>query len=113
MQGEDLKTQIERFSTLLFYQIQAQLPRPGGIHIYSKGKLLRGYQMHRIIGGYKIIISKHVPYARYAMGYKDDGSKRHPRGELEKINFKTVDNCIKSVSELVALPTGGKVVNIK
>lgn len=110
MQGEELTTQMERFATLLFYQIQAQLPRPGGIHKYSKGALLRGYKMYKIENGYEIVISENVPYARYAMGYNENGSKRQPRGKLEKINFKIIDNCVKSVSELTALPTGGKVV---
>ena len=113
MQGEDLKTQVERFSTLLFFQLQAQLPRPGGIHKYSKGKLLRNYKMYKIEDGYEIVISENTPYARFAMGYKVDCSKRQPRGPLERINFKTVDNCIQSVSNLVAIPTGGKVVSIK
>lgn len=109
MQGESLTTNVERFHTLLFYQLYAQLPRPGGIHKYSKGALIRGFKSEKLTDGYLITISENVPYARYAMGYNDSGGKRQPRGQLEKINFKTIENCINQVSNIVAKSTGGNV----
>lgn len=109
MQGESLTTNVERFHTLLFYQLYAQLPRPGGIHKYSKGALIRGFNTKKLTDGYLITISENVPYARYAMGYTESNSKRQPRGDLERINFKTIENCIKQVSDIVAKSSGGNV----
>lgn len=109
MQGESFKTNVERFHTLLFYQLDAQLPRPGGDHKYSKGALIRGFKSEKLIDGYLITISENVPYARYAMGYNDSGGKRTPRKKLEKINFKTIENCINEISNIIAKSTGGNV----
>lgn len=109
MQGESLKVNVERLHTLLFYQLDAQLPRPGDIHKYSKGALIRGFKSEKLNDGYLITISENVPYARFAMGYNEAGRKMQPRGKLEKINFKTIENCINQISNIVAKSTGGNV----
>lgn len=115
MEIDSKQTTIDRFQTLLHWQLAAQLPRPGGIHKYSHGALFKGYASTRQVDAngevsWKITISEGINYGAFAMGFKSDGTRRSPRGELEKINFKTIDNCIQSVAKLIALPSGGKVV---
>lgn len=115
MLGDSNQTTLDRFYTLLHWQLMAQLPRPGGIHIYSHGALIRGYTSERSVDSlgnaiWKISISNGIDYGASAMGFKETGGRRSPRGSLERINFKTIDNCTKSVAQIVALPTGGKVV---
>jgi len=102
----------ERFYKLLYWQIAGQMPRPGGAHRYSKGGLIAGYKA--LSGaladgtGFQMVFGgQTAPYGRYAMGYKDDGTKRTPRGELEKINFRTIDNCMRSVSKVFKNFEGG------
>ena len=43
MYGDSKKTVLDRFYTLLHWQLAAQLPRPGGVHKYSHGALYRGF----------------------------------------------------------------------
>ena len=114
MEQDNNHTIIDRFYFLLNAQLQAQLPRPGGIHKYSHGGLIAGYQTSRSVDSngnvtWKITISKGINYGSYAMGFKDDGTKRTPRGPLEKINFSTIEKCCVSVAKCLAMPTGGKV----
>lgn len=115
MENDDIQTIVDRFQTVLHMQLAAQLPRPGGRHIYSHGALYAGYSSTREVDAqgnvkWTITISDGINYGAYAMGFKNDGSRRTPRGELEKINFVTIDNCIESVAKAIAYPTGGKVV---
>lgn len=107
-----METTVDRFYTLLAYQLMAQMPRPGGIHIYSTGNMLANFSTSKTADGWIIEISKGVDYSGYAMGYEPDGSKRSPRGPLEMINFKTIDNCIRDVSKLISSQgLGGVYVN--
>lgn len=115
MEHDTKQTVVDRFQTLLHWQLAAQLPRPGGIHIYSHGALYAGYSSTREVDvngnvTWTITISDGINYGAYAMGFKDDGSRRTPRGNLERINFTTLDKCIESVAKVIAYPTGGKVV---
>ena len=115
MTGDSKNTILDRYYTLLHWQLMAQLPRPGGIHIYSHGALLRGYTSERSVDEkgnavWKISISNGIDYGASAMGFKEGGGRRSPRGYLERINFKTIDNCTRSIAKIVALPSGGKVV---
>ena len=109
---ESLETTTERFYTLLTYQLMAQMPRPGGIHIYSTGNMLQNFSTSKTEDGWKIEISKGVDYSGYAMGYNPDNSRRSPRGPLEKINFATIENCMKEVATIVSGDsTGGVFLN--
>lgn len=114
MQQDSKETILERYYTLLHWQLAAQLPRPGGIHIYSHGALYKGFTttVTQANGSkaYLIEISKGINYGAYAMGFDDSGARRIARGPLEKINFSTIDNVTKSVAQAIAIPTGGKVV---
>ena len=114
MYGDSQDTILERFYTLLHWQLAAQLPRPGGIHKYSHGALYKGFTttITQANGNkaYLLEISKGIKYGAYAMGYTDSGARRTPRGPLEQINFQTIDNVTKSVANVIAIPTGGKVV---
>lgn len=118
MEQDNIQTIVDRFQFLLNMQLQAQLPRPGGFHIYSHGALLAGFQSVREVDSagnvkWKLVISNNIDYGAYAMGFKDDGSKRTPRGPREKINFETIRQCCEQIAKIVALPTGGKVdINI-
>ncbi|MCM1556756.1 MAG: hypothetical protein NC087_04400 [Anaeroplasma bactoclasticum] len=104
------KTSSQRFATLLFYQLQGRMPRPGtNLHKYSKGAMLRGYRMYITNKGFRLVMSEGVKYSHYAMGYNDDGSQRKPRGWRETYNFQTIKSCIESVARIVASSTGGKV----
>ncbi len=107
-------TVLDRFYTLLHWQLSAQLPRPGGIHKYSHGALFRGFETTITTANgnraYKMTISKGIKYGADAMGFKADGTKKTPRGPLERINFQTIRITTTSVAKLLAIPTGGKVV---
>lgn len=104
------QTAIDRFYTLLHWQLAAQLPRPGGVHKYSHGGLISGFTSKRVQGGWLITISNGINYGTYALGFKDDGTRRTARGELETLNFKIIEWAIMNTARLCALPTGGKVV---
>ncbi len=95
MINESVTTQVDRFFALLNWQLMAQMPRPGGIHKYSKGNMLNHYVTRKTATGYQIIMSEGVSYSQYAMGYDDSGAKRTPRGPLETINFRTVEQCLE------------------
>lgn len=114
MFGDSNKTILDRYYTLLHWQLSAQLPRPGGIHKYSHGGLISGFttQITTANGqrAYLMEISKGIKYGAYAMGYTESGGKRNPRGPLEKINFQTISNTTSTVAKTLSLPTGGKVV---
>lgn len=110
MKGDNLETAINRYYVLLHWQLAAQLPRPGGAHIYSHGGLISGFTTRREGNGWVLTISNGIDYGSYAMGFRDDGTRRTPRGDLERLNFSTIDKTIENVSRLVAVPTGGKVV---
>lgn len=114
MQGDSKKTLIDRFYTLLHWQLAAQLPRPGGIHKYSHGALYKGFTTTITTANgqpaYSMEISKGIEYGAYVMGYDANGGKRNPRGPLERINFATIGKTTTSVAKCLALPTGGKVV---
>lgn len=109
MIGDSSKTISYRFYYLLAYQLMAQMPRPGGIHKYSKGGMLAGFRMYTTATGYQIVMSEGVQYSTYAMGYDKSGTKRNPRGPLEKINFQTIEKCVKSVASIVTSSIGGNV----
>lgn len=104
MENENKEVLAERFYTLLHWMLAATMPRPAGIHIYSKGAMYRGFITEKTIYGWKMTMSQGVPYSQYAMGFKDDGSRRTPRGPLEKINFNTIDDCIERASTYLNLP---------
>lgn len=110
MNQDTTQTAIDRFYTLLHWQLAAQLPRPGGSHIYSHGGLISGFETQKIKNGWMLSISKGIDYSAYVLGFKDSGQRRTPRGSLETLNFRIIDNTIRSVSSVVAIPSGGKVV---
>ena len=110
MQQDSIQTSVDRFYTLLHWQLAAQLPRPGGIHKYSHGGLIAGVTSRRTSDGWIITISNGIDYGAFAMGYNSDGSKRTPRGSLEALNFSIIEWAITSTARVCALPTGGKVV---
>ena len=110
MQGDSLQIAAERFSNLLFHQLKAQMPRPGGRHKYSSGNMFANFKLYRTNRGYLLVMSEGVNYSHYAMGYKPDGSKRNPRGPLERKNFNTIENCIRSIARNVASTVGGSVI---
>lgn len=110
--NDSLATIRERFYTLLYYQLQAQMPRPGGIHKYSTGRMLKGFTGGRKGEEWWLEMSQGVSYSKNAMGYREDGSKRSPRGPLERINFETIEKCINEVSKIVSSQDlGGVYVN--
>ena len=110
MEQDNIQTTIDRFYTLLHWQLAAQLPRPGGIHKYSHGGLIAGFTSKRVDGGWMITISQGIEYGAYAMGYDSAGNKRVPRGPLETLNFGIIEKAIHNTSRLVSIPSGGKVV---
>lgn len=101
MINETISTQSERFFKLLHWMLAAQMPRPGGIHKYSKGGMYTNLITKRTATGYQIIMSEGINYSSYAMGYDDSGAKRSPRGPLEAINFTTVDSCLSRCQEII------------
>lgn len=110
MEQDTLQTTIDRFYTLLHWQLAAQLPRPGGIHIYSKGSLITGFVSSKTADGWSLTISNGIDYGAYALGFDDDGTRRTPRGELESLNFQILEQAVREVAKIIALPSGGKVV---
>ena len=115
MVNDTPQTAVDRFYTLLHWQLAAQLPRPGGIHKYSKGGLIKGFSSNRSTDSngnvtWRLTISNGIDYGAFALGFNADGSRRSPRGELEARNFKIIDTTVKSVAKIIAIPTGGKVV---
>ncbi len=90
----------QRFMLLLYWQLQAHLPRPGGIHIYSKGAMISGFTADT--STYEMTISNDIDYGGFALGLGDDNTRLTPRGPLETINFKTLDRCILNVSRIFA-----------
>lgn len=110
MKGDTLQTTINRYYSLLHWQLAAQLPRPGGAHIYSHGGLIAGFTSEKVNGGWVLTISNGIDYGSYAMGFRDDGTRRTPRGPLERMNFEIIDKTIEYVSNIIAIPSGGKVV---
>lgn len=101
MINETAEVQCERAFKLLHWMLAAQMPRPGGIHIYSTGNMLANLVTRRTPTGYQIIMSSGVPYSNEAMGYNEAGQKKTPRGELEAINFTTVDSCLNQVMKFI------------
>lgn len=112
MIGEPIETVAERYFSLLHWQLSAQMPRPSGIHIYSKGGMFRNFVTKRTNNGWKLIMSHNVSYSSRAMGFRENGTRLNPRGPLERINFKTIDNCINSVSSIIAFNNGGGEVKV-
>lgn len=110
MEQDTIQTTIDKFYSLLHFQLAAQLPRPGGIHIYSKGALIAGFISRKEADGWHLIISDGIDYGNLALGFNSDGTRRKPRGPLEARNFKIIEQACREVAQLVALPTGGKVV---
>lgn len=103
-------TNADRFYIQFHHQLSAMMPRPAGIHIYSTGRLYRNMRTYLQGGKWNIELSKNVPYASFVFGYREDMSRRVPRGALERINFQTLKICALSVARNIAIPTGGKVV---
>lgn len=110
MQGDDLRTLSERFANLLFYGLANQMPRPNGVHKYSKGNMLRNLRLKKHKNSYEVVISEGVFYSHYAMGFSDSGARRQPRGRLERMNFGVIDKVINNIANIVA---GGNVSNDK
>lgn len=111
MEQDNIQTTLDRFYQLLHWQLAAQLPRPGGIHIYSHGGLIAGFSSRKTSdGGWHIVISDGIDYGAMALGFNDDNTRRSPRGPLESMNFQIVENALREVAKLVAIPSGGKVV---
>lgn len=96
---EDMKTTVDRMYIKLHYMLSAQMPRPG-LHRYSTGAMYSNFVTRRLQNGWQMEMSQGITYSQYAMGYKDDGSRRTPRGELERINFRTIDHCIKEIMNM-------------
>lgn len=101
MIDETAEVQAERFFKLLHWMLSAQMPRPGGIHKYSKGTMYTHLVTKRTATGYQIIMSEGVEYSNFAMGYDDSGAKRSPRGPLEAINFNTIDQCLMKCKSIL------------
>ena len=110
MNQDSVQTAINRFYTLLHWQLAAQLPRPGGDHIYSHGGLISGFETQKIKNGWMLSISKGIDYGAYVLGFKDSGQRRTPRGSLETKNFSLLEKTILFVARNFAIPSGGKVV---
>lgn len=106
MEGDSLRTIGDRLADVLYAQLQAAMPRPGANHPYSGGAMLYGF----VQNGLTLEMSQGVPYSHYAMGYRDDGSKRVPRGKAETLNFKTIESCIRSSANIIISLVGGKVI---
>lgn len=111
MEGESLETIEQRFCVLLFYQLATSMPRPGANHIYSKGKMYSNFKMDKTANGHKFVMSSGVKYSHYAMGFRDDGSKRTPRGQLEAYNFQTIERCINEIAQITARGNEGMVTH--
>lgn len=112
MEGESLETQAERIYNALHYILMAKLPRFTGFnepHPYATGRLLKGMYTVKTDYGWRIIISKDVPYSSIALGFNEDGSKRMPRGKHEAHNFNIVETCIDLMNKLA----GGNYVSKK
>lgn len=104
-------TIAERFATLLFHQLLAAIPRPGtDFHKYSHGATFDGLRMYLTNNGFRLVLSEGVDYSTFEFGYREDGSRRSPRGKREIYNFKIVDRCVKSVANIMASSTGGQVI---
>ena len=101
MLNESANVQAARAFKLLHWMLAAQMPRPGGIHKYSKGNMISHLVTKVTPTGYQIIMSDGVGYSNYAMGYDDAGNKRTPRGILEAYNFTTVESCLNQVNKFI------------
>lgn len=110
MNQDSVQTAINRFYTLLHWQLSAQLPRPGGVHKYSHGGLISGFTSQKVENGWRLTISDGIDYGAYVLGFRDDGTRRDPRGSLETMNFSILEKALLSTARVVAIPTGGKVV---
>lgn len=108
---EPIEVTVTRFHIKFHNMMEAQMPRPGGIHIYSTGNMLRNFHSTYINGRWLVELSRGVSYSSYAMGYDDNLNPRHPRGPLERINFKTLKNVTLQTARNIAIPTGGKVID--
>lgn len=99
---DSISTQVDRFYIKLHYMLTSQMPRgKNNLHPYSTGRMYKSMVTRRIPNGWQIVMSEGVPYSSYAMGYREDGSKRIARGKHEAINFKTVDHCLSTVNNMM------------
>lgn len=93
---------VDRFYRLLFQELHNTIPHfSKPIHIYSKGDMLRGFQVRKTMNGWQLDISRGIDYGASALGFKADGSRRSPRGKLERLNFKVLENAIRKVQRLI------------
>ncbi len=101
----------ERFATLLFHQLLETIPRPGtNQHKYSHGATFDKLRIYITNNGFRLVLSEGVDYSTYEFGYREDGSRRTPRGKREAYNFKIVERCIRKVANIMASHTGGRVI---
>lgn len=110
MVNDSKETLASRFVNLLTMQLKANMPRPGGEHIYSRGNMYRNFHVYKTPTSYIIEISTGVDYSHYALGFRDDGSKRNPRGQLERKNFKLIETQLRAVAAMIASNNGGGVI---
>lgn len=104
MINETADVQCERAFKLLHWMLATQMPRFTGFnkpHPYATGNMLANLVTKRTLTGYQIIMSQGVGYSNYAMGYDDSGNKRTPRGDIEAINFTTVESCLNEVNKFI------------
>lgn len=112
MLNEDINTIKARMYYALHWQLAGQMPRKGGVHIYSTNNMYEHFVTD--YGGFKMTMSQGVPYSAMAMGFNEDGSRRIARISetgLEAMNYQTIEKCVLSVCRSIAIPRGGKVVN--
>lgn len=112
-----------RFYTILHWQLAGQIPRPGGIHIYSRGATYMNMTTTEDLSSHKWVISLSpgVPYSAFEFGYGANGQRLTPRiprptksnpnpKRLEERNFNIVPKVTLQVARMIAIPRGGKVI---
>lgn len=110
-----------RLYTVLHWQLAGQIPRPGGIHIYSKGATYSKMSTTKNNGVWTIRLSPGVKYSAFEFGYGVSGQRLTPRipkptksnpnpKPLEARNFQIIPQTMARVARLFAIPSGGKVV---
>lgn len=112
-----------RFFTILHWQLAGQIPRPGGVHIYSRGATYANMTTteNHSERQWIISLSPGVPYSAFEFGYGRTGQRLTPRipkptksnpnpKRLEERNFQIIPKTTLKVARLLAVPKGGKVV---
>lgn len=117
---ENMTTILNRLYTTLQHQMQSQLPTSGGVHIYSKDRTIEDFKASKFPN-----ISFNQPYSAYMLGFDKQGAYKGAAGAripkprhkgdhpvaLERMNFGIIERTTLQSARLIAIPTGGKVVN--